>query len=94
MIQMGHAFARMNQSLGKNLVCVNNHIQNLLDGKDIRDEEPELESLSLILNALTLQLQEKMKQINEARKKENINKLNAGILGQIDKQLNLKKDNW
>lgn len=65
MIQLGHAFSRMNQSLGKNLVCVNQHIQNLLNGKNITDEEPDLESLSLILNALTLQLQEKVKTMNQ-----------------------------
>ena len=58
---MGNAFARMNQSLNKNLECVNKHIKNLLDGKNIADEEPELESLSLILNAMTLQLQNKFK---------------------------------
>ena len=71
MIQLGHAFARMNQSLGKNLVCVNKHIQNLLNGKNITDEEPELESLSLILNALTLQLQEKIKNLNQSKNIEN-----------------------
>ena len=58
---MGHAFARMNQSLGKNLESVNQHIENLQKGKNVLNEEPELESLSLILNALTLQLQEKLK---------------------------------
>jgi len=57
MIQMSEAFGRMNQSLGKNLNCVNKHIQNLLDGQNVDEEEPELESLSLILNALTIQLQ-------------------------------------
>jgi hypothetical protein len=50
---MGHAFARMNKSLGKNLNSVNKHVDNLLSGKNITQEEPELESLSLILNALT-----------------------------------------
>jgi Tfp pilus assembly protein PilO len=40
MIQMGHAFARMNQSLTKNLNSVNGHINTLLSGKDITDEEP------------------------------------------------------
>ena len=70
MIQMGHAFARMNQSLGKNLICVNNHIKNLLSGENMNDQEPELESLSLILNALTLQLQEKIRKINNAKKIE------------------------
>jgi hypothetical protein len=38
-----------------------------LSGKNITDEEPELESLSLILNALTLQLQEKIKNLNQSK---------------------------
>lgn len=59
MIQMSHAFARMNQSLGKNLNSVNNHINSLLSEKGVVDEEPELESLSLILNALTLKTEDK-----------------------------------
>ena len=56
MVQMGCAFARMNQSLGKNLISVNKHIENLKNGENIIEEEPELESLSLILNALTLKI--------------------------------------
>lgn len=36
----------------------------------MNDQEPELESLSLILNALTLQLQEKIRKINNAKKIE------------------------
>jgi hypothetical protein len=36
----------------------------------MEDQEPELESLSLILNALTLQLQEKIRKINNAKKIE------------------------
>ena len=55
---MGHAFSRMNKSLGKNLNSVNKHVDCLLNGKST-SEEPELESLSLILNALTLQLDQK-----------------------------------
>ena len=51
---MGHAFQRMNLSLGKNLDSVNDHISNLKLGEDVINEEPELESLSLILNALTI----------------------------------------
>jgi hypothetical protein len=42
-----------------------------LNGKNITDEEPELESLSLILNALTLQLQEKIKNLNQSKNIEN-----------------------
>ena len=56
MKQMGHAFERMNMSLGKNLISVNKHIENLKNGENIIEEEPELESLSLILNALTLKI--------------------------------------
>ena len=56
MIHMGAAFARMNQSLSKNLESVNDHILNLKLGENVQNKEPELESLSLILNALTIQL--------------------------------------
>lgn len=54
MIQMGHAFGRMNKSLGKNLNSVNDHINSLMSGKNMAEEEPVLESLSLILNILTV----------------------------------------
>ena len=52
MIHMGHAFKRMNTSLGKNLDAVNEHINNLKLGEHVLNEEPDLESLSLILNTL------------------------------------------
>lgn len=40
MIKMSQAFGRMNLSLGKNLKVVNKHIQNLLDGQTVDDQEP------------------------------------------------------
>tara|TARA_B110001450_G_scaffold239756_1_gene247916 strand:- start:140 stop:466 length:327 start_codon:yes stop_codon:yes gene_type:complete len=70
MKQMGHAFERMNMSLGKNLISVNKHIENLKNGENIIEEEPELESLSLILNALTLKIQERVNNINSKKKME------------------------
>jgi hypothetical protein len=70
MKQMGHAFERMNMSLGKNLISVNKQIENLKNGEDIIEEEPELESLSLILNALTLKIQERVNNINSKKKME------------------------
>ena len=69
---MGCAFARMNQSLGKNLISVNKHIENLKNGENIIEEEPELESLSLILNALTLKIQERVNNINSKKKYEKL----------------------
>lgn len=72
MVQMGCAFARMNQSLGKNLISVNKHIENLKNGENIIEEEPELESLSLILNALTLKIQERVNNINSKKKYEKL----------------------
>jgi hypothetical protein len=49
---MGHAFSKMNLSLKKNIDSVNEHIEKLKLGKEVITNEPELESLSLILNAL------------------------------------------
>ena len=67
---MGHAFERMNMSLGKNLISVNKHIENLKNGENIIEEEPELESLSLILNALTLKIQERVNNINSKKQQQ------------------------
>lgn len=51
---MGTAFQKMNKSLNKNLEQVNLHIQNVLQNQDKNLDEPEIESLSMILNSLTL----------------------------------------
>lgn len=78
---MDTAFRKMNISLSKNLDCVNKHIEALNDGKNVIDQQVQLEPLTVYMEQMQEEVAEKLKNLTISHKMKNA--IKSGLKAQL-----------
>lgn len=78
---MDVAFRKMNQSLSRNLDCVNKHIEALNEGQNVIDQQPTLEPLTMHTDQLAANLKEQLMKLTLSKKVEKA--LESGIKSKL-----------
>ena len=65
---MDTAFRKMNISLSKNLDCVNRHIEALNEGKNVIDQQVQLEPLTVYMEQMQDEVAQRLKNLTMSHK--------------------------